>query len=231
MYCSLSSPLIVNCVISENTATGTGGGIECYTGGDPSKSPTLRNCVIAGNKADRAGALWRCRGEMSNCTIYGNSATDRGGGVYDSGSNITNCIIWGNGDDLYKSSATYSCIEDGDPGEGNISAGPCFADASNGDYHLKSQAGRWDPSSETWVIDSVTSPCIDAGDPMTPIGDEPFPNGGRINMGAYGGTIEASKSYFGKPPCEAIIAGDVNGDCVVDFKDMSITLLHWLQEG
>ena len=31
-----------------------------------------------------------------------------------------------------------------------------------GDYHLRSQAGRWDPSSQTWVKDDVTSLCIDA---------------------------------------------------------------------
>ncbi|MHC4360988.1 MAG: right-handed parallel beta-helix repeat-containing protein, partial [Planctomycetota bacterium] len=45
-----------------------------------------------------------------------------------------------------------------------------------------------------WVTDDVTSPCIDAGDPATPLGDEPSPNGGIINMGAYGGTSQASKS-------------------------------------
>ena len=66
----------------------------------------------------------------------------------------------------------------------------------DGDYHLKSQYGRWVPNSESWVIDDVTSPCIDAGDPNSPVGDESFPNGGRINMGAYGGTVEASKSYI-----------------------------------
>jgi predicted outer membrane repeat protein len=65
----------------------------------------------------------------------------------------------------------------------------------DGDYHLKSQAGRYDPNSDSWVIDDVTSPCIDAGDPNSSIGDEPEPNGGRINMGAYGGTEQASKSY------------------------------------
>ena len=73
-----------------------------------------------------------------------------------------------------------------------------------GDYHLKSQAGRWDPNSESWVQDDVTSPCIDTGDPMSPIGLEPFPNGGKINMGAYGGISEASKSYFGERLCETI---------------------------
>jgi hypothetical protein len=64
----------------------------------------------------------------------------------------------------------------------------------DGDYHLKSQAGRWNPNSESWVMDDVTSPCIDAGDPNMPVGDEPEPNGGRINMGAYSGTAEASMS-------------------------------------
>ena len=66
------------------------------------------------------------------------------------------------------------------------------------DYHLKSQTGRWDPNSQTWVPDEVTSPCIDVGDPNSPIGNEPFPNGGRINMGAFGGTAEASKSLCRK---------------------------------
>jgi hypothetical protein len=60
---------------------------------------------------------------------------------------------------------------------------------------LKSQAGRWEAVSQSWVVDDVTSPCIDAGDPNSPIGDEPAPNGAIINMGAYGGTSQASMSY------------------------------------
>jgi|GEM_PF-5983340 len=129
----------------------------------------------------------------------------------------------------------------------STAADPCFVDAGywddngtpdnlhddfwvDGDYHLKSQAGRWDPAMQSWVIDDVTSPCIDAGDPMTPIGHEPFPNGGRINMGVYGGTIEASKSYFNAPPCETIMAGDINGDCRVDFADFHLLSMNWLRD-
>jgi hypothetical protein len=81
------------------------------------------------------------------------------------------------------------------------------------------------------VVDEITSPCIDAGDPNSPIGPEPFANGGRINMGTYGGTVEASKSYFGEPVCETIIAGDINGDCTVDFADLALLLNHWLESG
>jgi hypothetical protein len=100
----------------------------------------------------------------------------------------------------------------------------------DGDYHLKSQAGRWDANEGRWTKDEVTSPCIDAGDPASPIGLEPFPNGGIINMGAYGGTAEASKSYFGKPVRETIVAGDINGDCKVDFKDFAFMAFHWLED-
>ncbi|MGB2862299.1 MAG: hypothetical protein WBC05_03150 [Sedimentisphaerales bacterium] len=80
------------------------------------------------------------------------------------------------------------------PGNGNIDADPHFADPDNGDYHLTSRTGRWDPKSQSWIRDKVTSPCIDAGDTSTPVYLEPSPNGGVVNIGAYGGTEEASKS-------------------------------------
>lgn len=69
---------------------------------------------------------------------------------------------------------------------------PLFNDTSIFDFHLKSQYGRWNGS--TWVIDASTSPAIDAGNPTSVYSNEPEPNGDRINMGAYGNTIYASKS-------------------------------------
>ena len=73
----------------------------------------------------------------------------------------------------------------------------------------------------------MTSSCIDAGDQMSLLGQEPFPNGGCVNLGAYGGTTQASKSYFGGAPCGSAIPGDINGDCHVDWDDFDIMLLHW----
>jgi len=81
--------------------------------------------------------------------------------------------------------------------QGNINTDPQFVAAGNRDCHLKSRAGRWDAVGESWVIDNITSPCIDAGDPDSPVAFEPYPNGGIINMGAYGGTDEAGKSPSG----------------------------------
>jgi len=106
---------------------------------------------------------------------------------------------------------------------------PLFVDPNGDDYHLKSQGGRWDRNHRNWVIEDVTSPCVDAGDPSSWIGDEPFPNGGRINMGAYGGTAEASKSYFGQLACNAVVPGDINGDCRVDMRDLALMAVHWLE--
>ena len=59
-------------------------------------------------------------------------------------------------------------------------------------YHLKSEFGRWDGTQ--WVYDNSTSPCIDAGDPAYDFSHEPSPNGSRINLGAFGNTVYASKS-------------------------------------
>jgi hypothetical protein len=170
------------------------------------------NCTASGNRSIQEG-----------CFIAANPYSGADSGPFrvlncilaDGGTEI-----WGAGSPV---EVAYTCFLKGgadvnDPngwlawGPGNIVADPCFAkpgywdpndtpDDPNddyfveGDYHLKSQAGRWDPNSKGWVMDSVTSPCIDAGDPNSPVGDEPEPNGGRINMGAYGGTAEASKSY------------------------------------
>ncbi len=124
---------------------------------------------------------------------------------------------------------TYSNIQGDWPEQGNIDTDPCFANPAAGDYHLKSQAGRWDSNIGSWVQDDVTSLCVDAGSISNHIGLEPFPNGGVINMGAYGGTVQASKSYFGGTVCETIVTGDINGDCKVDFLDLSLMAQHWFE--
>ncbi len=122
---------------------------------------------------------------------------------------------------------TYSDIQGGWPGEGNIDADPLFADADSNDYHLKSEAGRWNPNSQSWVQDGVTSPCIDAGNPGCPLGDEPNDvNNIRINMGTYGGTAQASKS-----PADWRSIADLTNDWFVYFDDLKVFVNYWLETG
>jgi parallel beta-helix repeat protein len=155
---------------------------------------------------------------LSNLTIVGNTY---GIEAYaDSEPDISNTILWNNTDgDLFGCRARYSCIERG--GEGNITDDPLFADPDNDDYHLRSERGRYWPRYDIWVLDKVTSPCVDAGAPDADILNEPMPNGGRINIGAYGGTTEASLSpseqpsslsYKASNPYPADKATDVEGD-------------------
>jgi hypothetical protein len=155
---------------------------------------------------------------------------------------LTNCILWDGGDEIQNYSSTieitYSDVQRGstgvyvDPnstlnwGVGNIDPDPCFVDPNNGDYRLKSQAGRWHPNSESWVQDYVSSPCIDAGNPGCPVGDEPAPNGNRRNMGAYGGTAEASKS-----PGNGRNIADLTNDWAIDYNDLKAFTAYWLEAG
>ena len=64
--------------------------------------------------------------------------------------------------------------------------------------HLRSRTGYVDETTGELVKHKgVRSPAIDAGDPATPVGDEPSPNGRRVNLGYYGGTPYASGSALG----------------------------------
>jgi len=228
---------LINSIFIVNSAGDDGGGMH-----NSYNNLTAVNCIFSGNLAiDHGGGMYNhaINLVLTNCTFNGNSANNIGGGMFswENGQMfLLDSIIYANTptdlSGIQPSQVFYSNIsQEGFAGiNGNICADPCFADPFNGDYHLKSQAGRWDVNEGRWTKDEVTSPCIDAGDPMSPIGREPFPNGGIINMGAYGGTEEASKSYFGKPICETIVAGDINGDCKVNLKDFALIAYHWLEE-
>jgi len=227
MYNSQSNPTLTNCIFSTNFTTyritnwnpSGGGGMYNYD-----SNPTLTNCIFIGNYCrdhfPGGGGMYNSDSSptLTNCTFSGNFLDGIRNGSNCS-TTITNCILWYNIPhqiDLADTNISYSNIQDGVIGKGNIDLDPLFVspgywvNANNlsivvepndpnavwidGDYHLKSEVGRWDSISQIWVMDAVSSPCIDAGDPNSPIGDEPEPNGGRINMGAYGGTTEASKS-------------------------------------
>jgi len=180
VHCVGSSPTLANCIMSGNTSS-RGGGVYCFF-----SSPTLTNCTIAGNTATYYGGGVYCDSSspsptLTNCTITRNTAGTYGGGVfcYSSNPKLANCILSGDTpQEIYASSATavvrYSDVQGSYAGTGNLNLNPLFVNAAAGNYHL-----------------APLSPCIDAGDPASDFSLEPEPDGGRINMGAYGNTAEA----------------------------------------
>ncbi len=209
----VNNAILTNCLFAGNRSLGynwphysQGGAVYIYNIG---KAITISNCTFSKNWAYSGCSVYNdfdpsCLPNMYNCILWGTvDQISRGEEDRPGRPNLN---------------VNWSIVQGGWEGEGNIDFDPLFvdpgywADANDpnqiaepndpnavwveGDYHLKSQAGRYDPNSESWMVDDVTSPCIDAGDPNSPVGDEPEPNGGRINMGAYGGTEQASKYYI-----------------------------------
>lgn len=176
---------IRNCSIRNNTAEYEGGGIH-FTLCD---SALVERCAITSNSASNGGGIC-CDGSsptLINCTISRNSADD-GCGVtcYSIGpepypsadvtaknTTVYDNLCWDNPIYVFgraSFTATYSDIQDGWPGTGNIDCNPLFDE----DYHL------------TWenypIPDSTKSCCIDAGDRSSYYND---PDGTRNDIGAF----------------------------------------------
>ncbi|NQT21198.1 MAG: hypothetical protein HQ592_15935 [Planctomycetes bacterium] len=225
-------------------------GYACYL--DEAQGVVLSRCRLHGFGGSSGLYVGMSTADLDHCVIHSASgrtavALDSSSYAYDSNAylTVTNSILTASGsgkrcvslgayssvseasyNDLFATGgATIGFAPDGT----NISVDPLFADPANDDYHLKSRYGRWDPSANDgaggWVFDAVTSPCIDLGDPADDCSNEPPPNGGRINMGAYGNTDRAARSgpWWNIP-------GDINGDCVVNVLDMLFVRNTFLED-
>ncbi len=145
---------IRNNTIYENSATGHGGGLFRCDG-------AVQSNVIMGNSAGAGGGLSFCAGAIRNSTIVSNSA-DWGGGIAWCYGTFRNCIVWGNsaGTDPQEHGVremTYTCIQGGAAGEGNITGDPQFVDDDGADD---------DPNTyeDNDYRLSEGSPCVDAGE-------------------------------------------------------------------
>ena len=182
------SAKVTNCTIRDNVASDAGGGISFGFGDSYPSLAIIANCIINNNTAGTVGGGIRCDDlspTIVNCTVSNNSATSIGGGIYCSGTDgpaVVNSILWGNtaGGSPNEISAgtidiTYSDIEGGWTGTGNMDSDPLFVDPGYGDFHLQSG-----------------SPCMNVGNNsavppglVTDFeGDERIFDSGTVEMGA-----------------------------------------------
>jgi len=161
-------------IITGNTTSGGGGGI-CFA--NNSAPYVFEFNEISNNVASDSGGgicIVNCSPYMNKNTIVNNLAVaGNGGGIYctnNSYPQLVNCILWNNIPDqimyLFPSNvqATYCDIGQTWIGVGNINADPMFIDPFNSDFHLQED-----------------SPCIDAGDPSSPLD----PDSTIADMGSY----------------------------------------------
>jgi len=239
VYCDSSSPTITNNLVAGNTAGRSGGGIYCsatfgvfannifrantasasYSGGgmyNASGNPTLANCSFSGNSAGSGGALGNASGSpvLVNCTFAANSGTSGSAISRTSGTPVlTNCIVWGNSSSPQISGSlaiTYSCVQGGWTGQGNINLDPLFASAASGDYHLGAGSLCIDSGNNAGVPIDVTSDLAgrprffdDPAAPDTGAGTPPI-----VDMGAY--------------EFAPVVPADLDGDGDVGLDDLGI---------
>jgi predicted outer membrane repeat protein len=237
--CSSVDATITNCSFIANSAIGTGiGGAINFT----SANASVNNCTFSQNSASDKGGGISCDSSsnaiVKNSIFWANTApTDPQ--IYDP--------------DYSHSDYTYCNIQGGWLGLGNINVDPCFVEPGywdpngtptdanddfwvDGDYHLKSSGWRWDSTRSRWDYDEVTSRCIDTGNPGSALADEPLiipddPNNIwghnlRINMGAYGGTAEASMA-----PYDWALLCDIDNNGTADLKDFAWLSSLWPKQG
>jgi len=169
---------IRNNTFSKNNSDKNGGGANIFL---DSGTATIDHNIFTENIVSESGGglcLSTTTGNLNifNNTFYSNNAGD-GGDVYlyfddaSSGCSFYNNILYGSSEQSFSFSgdstvtATYSDIESGTGqlwfGTGCIDSDPLFTDPGNGDFHL------------TWadfpVSNTFKSPCIDAGDPGSPL--------------------------------------------------------------
>jgi len=190
MYNNNSSPTITNAAFNANSTDGHGGGVF-----DLSSSSKFTNAVFYNNSASSGGGVYclECSSTFTNATFVANSANGADGygnyaggfADYHSSSKIRNSIFWGNSasenEQIYKTPSSsldvsYSNIQGGFGGAGNLAADPLFVDSSIGDLHLKSASPLIDRGNNT-----VTSPSLSATD----LDNHSRIFGETVDMGAY----------------------------------------------
>jgi len=129
---------------------------------------------------------------IRNCLVTDNLGDGNGITVWNTGITITNTIIWGNsgGQLSYNDSegyVSYSCIEGGWPGVGNIDNDPLFTNSDSLDFTLL-----------------YNSPCIDAGHPDPDYNDPEDPDNPGWPLWPAQGTLRNDMGCYGGPGAQVL---------------------------
>ncbi len=209
-----SSPTIKNCMFRNNTALARGGAIYCSA-----SQPRIINCTFAANSSWNIGGALCCDNaagaQLINSILWSNTASDGPElAVLSASSSSMLSISYSD----VRAGPAQAYLEAGchiDWGLGNFDLDPCFIDPDNDEYHLKSEDWQW-TDANGWTLGTITSPCIDAGNPGSPTLKEYGYTTNRTNMGAFGQTIQAST-----PPPNWALLSDINNDGIVDLTDFA----------
>ncbi|MBN1436379.1 MAG: right-handed parallel beta-helix repeat-containing protein [Sedimentisphaerales bacterium] len=219
IYSSTASYSVTNCVINNNTTEGSGGGIYCYE-----SAPSVENCIFTQNNnhaiAESGSTADPCVNYNSfynnpNSDYYDSDTATSYSGAVQINSNMPQAAYNIDGDPLFADNGSWD--DNGTP------ANPDDDTWVDGDYHLQSQAGRWDAQGNQWVYDVLTSSCVDAGNPNSTWTTELWPHGRRINLGLYGNTRQASMSNS-----TVGSAADLDNNNTVDEIDLISFVSSWL---
>jgi predicted outer membrane repeat protein len=170
MFSSSGSPTLTGCIFSGNSAVANGGGLQNYVVVG-STSPSLTNCLFLGNSAANGGGCNFTVGSSGtatvvNCSFSGNTASTAGGAVRRTSGTVTlaNCILWGNSTEINGTvTATYSIVQGGYSGTGNLDADPEFVDqppiglGTAGDLHLSTGSAAYNTGNNASVPGGVTT--------------------------------------------------------------------------
>ena len=196
MYNYASSPVLTNVIFSGNSAGSNGGGMYNYGG----SAPTLTNVLFSGNSAGTTGGGMyngnSSNPSLANVTFSGNSSTGLGPGIQNSSLAspiLKNVILWDsktpeiNNGPGASATVTYSNIQGGYAGAGNINQDPQFVDADGPDNTFGTADDNPRPGFGSPVIDAGT----DTGCPAADLDGLLRPNDGNgdstatCDMGAY----------------------------------------------
>lgn len=227
-----SSPIISNCIFKDNTSELQGGAVYCAR----DAHPTFEGCRFTGNTSEKGGAIFclLSNSRFESCRFDSNLAQFSGGAVFNSSRCSPKFIMcdFERNQALYNGGAIYDY-------ESNGSLSRCT-------FNRNSASFKGGAIYSAYRSDAVLAECLF----MTPADDiagrKGVTPGSMIQNGACclgegcivadkAACLDAGGSFVGNGSvcettitrCDTGVRGDLDGDGIVDRKDMAVLMMLW----